>query len=616
MTPIRISAFALLLSAAIAALLPVAFPFHCALVPAVAGALLRIDLGSSGPAAPFLIINAVVSIAVAIWGLKRGSPPDGMRLALFSAAMTGVLLAQSIVAFLLFWEGMSLVSAFLVATNHGKRFVRRAVFSYALVSQLGALSITAFLAILAVHAGTGAFAGIALASGTLPTGVRIAALSLAALGFGSKAGLVPLQFWLPRAHPAAPANASAMLSGIMLKLAVYGLLLACFVLAAPAPWAIGVALLLAGAASALLGGLYAAVESDIKRLLAFSSIENVGIIVATLGLAVLAAAMQQPALAALAIVALLFHSVNHAMFKSLLFLGAGTLVERLHVTNLDQLGGLAKGALRRSALWMLLACMAASALPPLNGFASEWLVFNGFIHALAVGSPWFKALALFGIAALATTGGLAAAAFVKLYGVGFLGEPRHPAPVEPEPFDASDAALALLGAASVAIGMIPSVVLRPLSQLAGGMMGEAPLPVPNLSVLPFLALLPVAGAVFAVVTANRRGVREAGTWTCGSVVTLRSQYTATVLSKPLRLIFGFALFPQRERRTEYGTSRWIPTRITYVLSTRYVFDELARNIAAFVQRVSRGARRFQGGFLRVYLGYALAAFLAALAVAR
>jgi len=487
MTPMRIWAFALLLGSAVLALLPVAIPFHCTLVPVVAGALLRVDVGSSLPAAPFLVINALVSIAVAIWGLKRGSPSDGMRLALFSAAMTGVLLAQSIVAFLLFWEGMSLVSAFLVATNHGKRYVRRAVFSYGLVSQLGALSITAFLAILAVHAGTGAFAGIALASGTLSIGVRTVALSLAAIGFGSKAGLVPLQFWLPRAHPAAPANASAMLSGIMLKIAVYGLLLACFVLAAPAPWAIGVALLVAGALSALLGGLYATIESDIKRLLAFSSIENVGIIVATLGLAVLAAAMHQPALAALAVVALIFHSVSHAMFKGLLFLGAGTLVERLHVTNLDQLGGLAKGPLRRSAPWVLLACMAASALPPLNGFASEWLVFNGFIRALAVGSPWFKTFALFGIAALAMTGGLAAAAFMKLYGVGFLGEPRHPAPIEPEPFDASVAALAFLGVASVAIGVVPSVVIRPLSQLVGGIMGETPLPIPNLSVLPFLA---------------------------------------------------------------------------------------------------------------------------------
>ncbi|MHB8146097.1 MAG: proton-conducting transporter transmembrane domain-containing protein [Vulcanimicrobiaceae bacterium] len=616
MTPTRRLSFSLLCGVAVGSLLPIAMPFHFAIVPVISSELFRIDFGSSPLAAPFLIINAVVSIAVAIWGLKRGSATDGIRLALFSATMTGVLLAQSMAAFMLCWEIMSLVSAFLVATNHSRRSVRRAVFSYVLISQLGALGIALFLAILAAHAGTGAFAGIASASGTLSLGMRTVALSFAAIGFGSKAGLVPLQFWLPRAHPAAPANASAMLSGIMLKIAVYGLLLACFVLAAPAPWAIGVALLLAGSLSALLGGLYATIESEIKRLLAFSSIENIGIIVAALGLAVLAAAMHEPALAALAIVALIFHSVNHATFKGLLFLGAGTLVERMHVTNLDQLGGLAKGPLRRSAPWILVACMAAAALPPLNGFASEWLVFNGFIRALAVGSLWFKVLAMIGVAALATTGGLAMAAFVKLYGVGFLGEQRHATSVEPEPFDASVAALALLGAAAIAIGIIPVLVVRPLSLLVSDLLRAQPLPVPNLSWLPALALLPVIGGALSLVLAKWRGVREAGTWTCGSTVTQRSQYTATVLSKPLRLIFGFALFPERERRVEYGASRWIPTRITYALSTRYVFDELARNLAAFVQRASRGARRFQGGFLRVYLGYALAAFLAALAVAR
>jgi hydrogenase-4 component B len=585
-------------------------------VPAVLGELLRIDFGSSALATPFLLINAAVAIAIATWGLKRGAESDNLRLALFAASMAAVLFSQSLAAFILSWEAMSLVSAFLVATNHTRRPVRRAVFSYVIVGQLGAFCITAFLAILAAHAGTGAFSGMVVAATTLSMTTRTVALSLALVGFGSKAGLVPLQFWLPRAHPAAPANASAMLSGVMLKIAVYGLLLACFVLAAPAPWAIGLALLLAGSASALLGALYAAIESEIKRLLAFSSIENVGIIVAALGLAVLAASLDEPALAALAVAALIFHCINHAAFKSLLFLAAGTLVERLHITNLDQLGGLAKGPLRCSAPWILVACMAAAALPPLNGFASEWLIFNGFIKALVLGSIAFKMVAALAIAALATTGGLAAAAFVKLYGVGFLGEQRHPAAIEPERFDASVLALGALGTICVAFGFIPGIVLRPVFALAARLFGATPITVPTFSLLPALAVLPILGGVAALVLARRRGVRMAGTWTCGSVVTTRSQYTATVLSKPLRLIFGFALFPERERLTDYGVSRWFPTRIRYALSTRYVFDEGARAVASFVQRLSRRARIVQGGLLRVYLGYALAALLAALAVAR
>lgn len=579
-------------------------------------AYLPLEFATAPLAMPFLLIVGLVAIAVAVWCLKRGADVDGFRLALFTLSMVGVLTSQSITAFALCWEAMSLISAFLVATHHGRRPVRRAVFAYVLVSQLGALCIIASLAVLAVHAGSGRFAHLASASATLSNGTRTAALLLSIVGFGSKAGLVPLQFWLPRAHPVAPASASAMLSGAMLKIAVYGLLLACFVLAGPAPWEFGAVLLLVGALSAMTGALYATIESDVKRLLAYSSIEHVGIIVAALGLAVLGAAMREPALAALAIVALLFHSINHAAFKSLLFLGAGTLAERLHVTDLDQLGGLARGTLRRSAPWILLACMAACALPPLNGFASEWLVFNSLIKALSLGSPLFKSLSLFGLAAIAITGGLGAAAFIKMYGVGFLGEPRHQHDLEHEPFDASVAALMLLACICIAFGLFPTLCVRPISVLAAGLAGAQPLAVPQLGLLPVLAVLPVLGALAALAVVRWRGVRLARTWSCGSAVTVRSQYTATVLSKPLRLIFRFALFPERQRVIETGVSPWLPTRIMYVLSTRYLIDELARALAAIMQRVSRRTRVVQGGLMRVYLTYALVAFALALAVAR
>ncbi|MGZ6127918.1 MAG: proton-conducting transporter transmembrane domain-containing protein [Vulcanimicrobiaceae bacterium] len=614
---IRLAGFGSLCLVAVACIaLIVAKPFHLCAVPMVNPALLRLDFAWTPLAIPFLLIIAVVAIGVATWGLKRGAEQDGFRLALFGASMVGVLLAQSVSAFALCWEVMSLVSAFLVATNHTRRPVRRAVFSYVLISQAGAFCIIAFLAILAVHARVGTFSAIASSAATLSGQERAAALLLAIVGFGSKAGLVPLQFWLPRAHPAAPANASAMLSGVMLKIAVYGLLLACFVLVAPAPWSAGIALLVVGCISALVGALYATIETEMKRLLAYSSIENVGIIVAALGLAVLAAAIHEPALAALAVVALLFHSINHATFKSLLFLSAGTLVERIHVTDLDQLGGLAHGPMRRSAPWILFACMAASALPPLNGFASEWLVFNSLIKALAVGSPLFKALAVSGIAALATTSGLGAAAFVKLYGVGFLGAQRHSRNTEPESFDASVGALALLAGACVMFGVFPMLLVRPIGAVVTTIVGAQPLALAQLTPLPVLALLPIFGAAAALVAARRRGVRVAGTWTCGSTVTLRSQYTATVFSKPIRLIFAFALFPQRARVVETGLSRWIPTRIKYVLSSRYVIDEFACIVAAFVQRFSRRTRVVQGGLMRVYLTYALVAFILALTVAR
>ena len=615
--PARFLGFLLLCFAAGVSLAPLfASHLQAAVTAAVFPQYLRLDFGSTPLAWPFLAINAGVMMAAAVWGLKRGSQSDGWRLAAFGTAMTAVLLAQSLAAFVLAWETMSLVSAFLVATYHQRRSVRRATFSYVLVSQIGAICIVAALGILAVHAGSGAFADISRASASLTGATRIGALTLALVGFGSKAGLVPLQFWLPRAHPAAPANASAMLSGVMLKIAVYGLLLACFTLAAPAPWAIGVALLIVGSLSALIGALYASIESDVKRLLAFSSIENVGIIVATLGLAVLAFAIHQNSLGALALVALLFHAVNHAAFKSLLFLAAGTLSEQLHVTNLDQLGGLAFGAMRRSAPWVLVGCIAASALPPLNGFASEWLAFNAFIRTMNGASISLIAFALVAIAALATAGGLAAAAFVKMYATGFLGDERHPREETAESFDASVLALALLAAVCLVIGVFPALVVRPIASLIAGIVDVAPLAVPNVSLLPALAVLPLLGGVAAFAAARLRGVRVSGTWTCGSTVTRRSQYTATVLTKPIRLIFHAALLPERQRIVEYGASRWLPVRITYTLSTRYLVDEAARRFAAFVQLISRRTRIVQAGFMRVYLAYALAALIAALAVAR
>ena len=613
----RAIGFVLLLGVAGFALRSIFFPFAVTVHAFVLDDFLRIDFAPARLAWPFLLIVALVSAAVAIWNLKRGEPYDGVRLALFSAAMAAVLWAQSLAAFMLGWEAMALVSAFLVATHNARRSVRRAVFAYVLVSQLGALCITAFLALLAVHAGTGSFAGIGAAASTLTPPIRIAALTLALVGFGSKAGLVPLHFWLPRAHPAAPANASAMLSGIMLKIAVYGLLLSCFVLAAPAPASIGLALFIAGALSALFGGLYATIEREFKRLLAFSSIEHLGIIVTALGFAILALAGGRGDVAVIAVVALTFHCVNHAAFKSLLFLGAGTVSERLHVTDLDRLGGLASGPLRRSAPWMLAGCMAAAALPPLNGFVSEWLVLVSFILVLGSGSVFVKVVAVCGIVALATTGGFGAAAFVKAYGIGFLGAPRQPQTSAPEAVDASVVALAGLAALCVGIGLFPQAIIHQLVANGAQLLAVKPVGFAfEVAPLRTLALLPILGAVLALVLARRRGVREAGTWTCGSLVTPRSQYTATTLSKPLRLIFAFALFPTRERITEYGFSRWIPTGVRYVLSTRYVFDELSNSFAALVQRAARRMRVFQGGRLRVYLGYALGALLAALAIAR
>jgi len=616
--PRRLLGCAALLSTALIAL--AAIVLHgtpgVAILPLIAPQQLRLDFASTTLALPFLGLIALVVPAVAVWGLRRGAPDDGLRLALFVLAMTGVLLAQSVAAFFLAWETMSLVSAFLVGTHHERRAVRRALLSYILVSQLGALCIVAGLALLAAHAGSFRFIDIAHAAAGLPLDLRSIIIALLLLGFGSKAGLVPLHFWLPLAHPVAPANASALLSGVMLNIAVYGLLLAAFGLAAPFPLAWGVWVMLVGMLTSITGALYAAIDSDFKQLLAYSSIENLGIIATVLGVAIVTAALHDRTLTELALVALLVHTVSHGVFKSLLFLAAGNVAESAHTTDIEHLGGLRR-VMPLTAPLLLVGCAAAAALPPLSGFASEWLVFTTFFRTLPIAPPALAALLVVAIGNLAATSGLAALAFVKLFGIAFLGEPRTVREIALERPDVSLLGLGWLAFFCIAFGLAPSVLFRRMIDVGAALSGSTafdPGALPTLPVL--LAALPALGAVGAIVMARRRGVRTVPTWTCGSLVTPRSQYTATAFSKPLRRIFAFVLFPEHQQIRDTGASHWFPLRIRYTFSTRYVFDEVARNVAAVTQRLARRSRIVQAGLLRVYLVYAVVAVLIMLVVAR
>lgn len=616
--PRRALGFAALLSTAFVALLAIMLHGTPGLVltPPIEPNVLRLDFGSTTLALPFFALIVLVVPAVAGWGLTRGTATDGFQLALFVLAMLGVLLAQSVAAFFFAWEMMSLVSAFLVGTHHERRDVRRALLSFVLISQLGALCILAALALLGAHAQSFRFVDIARLAPILPAGMRSAIIALALIGFGSKAGLVPLHFWLPRAHPVAPANASALLSGVMLNVALYGLVVTCFTLAGPVPLVWGVVILLVGLLTAITGALYAAVDSDFKRLLAYSSIENLGIIASVAGLAIVAIGLHEPALAELAFVALLLHAVSHGVFKSLLFLGAGNVAEAAHTTDLEHLGGLRR-TLPLTAPLVLIGCAAAAALPPLTGFASEWLVFTSFVRLLPAVPSGLAALIAIAIGILAATSGLAALAFVKLFGVAFLGEPRTIHKVAEERVDPSFIGLGWLAFLCIAFGLAPSVPVTLLIGVASTLSGSAifdPGPLPTLPVL--LGALPFLGAIVALAVARARGVRLVPTWTCGSPVTSRSQYTATAFSKPVRRIFGFVLFPDHVEVRDIGASRWFPIRIRYTFTTRYIVDDVARNVAAAAQRFARRTRIVQAGLLRVYLAYAVAAVLILLVIAR
>ncbi len=592
---------------------PVSFVTLAAPAPA-----LRIALGLTPLAAPFLVLLALLAIPVGAWSLRRGRPIDAVLIAGFTLTMLLVLIARSVVAFFFAWEAMSLISAFLVAAHHERRNVRRATFVYLIVAQTGAACVLVALVLLAAWAGDPSFGAIAGAAATLPPGLRTAVFLFALLGFGSKAGLLPLHFWLPRAHPVAPANASALLSGVMLKIALYGLLLVTFELAAPGPALWGLVLIVIGTISAVGGVLYAVVDHDLKRLLAYHSVENVGIIVIAIGVALLAHSHGSSALAALALTAALFHTINHGLFKGLLFLGAGTVADTEGTVDLERLGGL-WGHLVWTAPLFLIGCAAITGLPPFNGFVSEWMTFQSLIGALAPDGDVMARLVLLGsIAGLALTGGLAAACFVKVFGVVFLGRSRRSrATPQREKFDAPAFALAWLASLCTLFGFVPLLVVGPLSRIVADAVGGAPMPLPSLPVLPAaLVLLPLAGAAYAVVLAAQRGVRKAPAWTCGSPVTAAAQYTATAFSKPLRTIFAFVLLPERQRVVDAGASSWFPKKIRYRTESRYLIDEAARRFAAAMLRLTRRARALQSGSLRIYLAYAVAAVVLVVVVAR
>ena len=415
----------------------------------------------------FLGVIGVVSVAVGLYGpayvrgFERGRDSLtalGGFAGLFLAGMLLVVLADDAFLFMVSWEVMSLSSYFLVAFQHENAANRRAAFLYLLMAHIGGLAILLGYGVLASFGG--GFAFEAMRAAPLTSGWASVAFVLAFIGFGMKAGLVPLHAWLPEAHPAAPSHISALMSGVMLKVAVYGFIRFVFDLLGDVQWQWGVAVLVIGGVSALTGVLAALVQTDLKRLLAYSSVENLGIIFIGLGLALVFLGTGHAPLGTLAFVAALYHVLNHALFKGLLFLGAGAILHSTHERDLEQMGGL----LRRmpwTGLFFLLGCISIAALPPFNGFVSEWLTFQAALQAWQLESGVLRSLIPIVSAVLALTGALVAATFVKVYGVAFLGQARsrHVRRARQVPFGmrAGQGWLALL---CLLFGVLPTAVTR------------------------------------------------------------------------------------------------------------------------------------------------------------
>ena len=533
---------------------------HASWSPPGAALALRLDSLSALFLLPIFGIPAAGSVYAVAYYPQRETGGRAVRVQLFygliTASMALVVVAANALLFLAAWEVMALCGFVLVLTEHEKRETQRAAYVYLAAAHVGVLTLFALFSLLGSAAGSLDFDRMAAAG--LAPGAALFALAL--VGFGLKAGLMPFHFWLPGAHSSAPSHVSAVLSGVLIKTGIYGLLRVTGFFEAPPLWW-GLSLLALGGASAVLGVAFALAQHDLKRLLAYHSVENIGIIAMGAGLGLVGRAVGDPALVVLGLSGAVLHVVNHALFKALLFLGAGAVDHACGTRELDLLGGVAR-AMPRTALLFLLGAAAISGLPPLNGFVSEWLVYLGSMRALSSTAslvPW----AVLAAPVLALVGGLAAACFAKVVGTVFLGTPRSEHVARHESAPAMLLPMAALAGACALIGLFPLALVPALRGAAAAWSRIAPeaLAGPGRAATASAAaitgcaaiLLALAGAIAA--WRNRRVGRAPAseTWGCGYArPSARMQYTGSSFAEMLTLRFGWAFFPRARVKPPQG----------------------------------------------------------------
>jgi len=558
---------------------------------------------------------------------RRSVAPLVVFCNIFMAAMLLVLVAADAYFFMVSWELMAVSSFFLVFFEDEKVENRRAAFIYMLVAHLGAILVLLSFGIMAGSAtGFESFSGYtfeAMRSAETPPLWASIAFAAAFFGFAAKAGVIPLHVWLPEAHPAAPSNVSALMSGVMLKTAVYGILRAGFDLAGDPELWWGSMVLVFGLVSAVLGILYALMQDDIKRLLAYSSVENIGITLIAVGLSMIFAYEKMNTLSALALAAALYHMLNHAVFKGLLFMGAGAVLHATHERSMERLGGLI-GKMKWTAPLFLVGCLAASGLPPFNGFVSEWLIFQSFLLTPAIPGRLLNVLIPLGAAALALAAALSARGFVKVFGITFLGHWRGRKGAEAVEVNRPMIAAMVMAALScLALGIFPTLVIGWLDSVPVSLVGDGIGSTARSS--GWLWLTPVAaerasysaplvfifvGAVTAVIylafRARRARVRRAPLWDCGfEKMTPRMQYTATSMSMPTRRIFGFVfIIKETVKAVARHASPFFPEKFVYRLKVRdRVWNWCYKPFADASFALARSVGRLQRGRIQVYLLY-------------
>jgi formate hydrogenlyase subunit 3/multisubunit Na+/H+ antiporter MnhD subunit len=609
-------------NAPITATLPLGLPWL--------GAHFRIDvLGAF-----FLVVIDLGAAGASLFALGYGRHDEAPERVLpfyplFLAGMNLVVLAADAFTFLISWEFMSLTSWALVIAHHREKDNLHAGYVYLVMASFGTLMLLLAFGLLAGPDGNYAFAQIR--DSQLSPTVAGLVLILTLIGAGSKAGLVPLHAWLPLAHPAAPSHVSALMSGVMTKVAVYGFVRIVLDLLGPPVWWWSMVVLAIAGITCVMGVLYALMQHDLKRLLAYHTVENIGIIFIGLGLALAFKAFGMLSAAALALTGGLLHVFNHMIFKSLLFFGSGAVLTATGERDMEHLGGLIH-RMPQTAFVFLVGCAAISALPPLNGFVSEWLTFQAILLSPQLPSWGLKFLVPAVGALLAMSAALAAACFVKAFGVTFLGRPRTPAAAQAHETDRfSLAAMFCFAALCLIAGVLPGLFMDTLAPVAEVLVG-ARMPVQRgvewLSIVPIaesrssyngllvfmFMLLSGSLAAFAIHRLASDKLRRGPAWDCGYPDTSpATQYTANSFAQPIRRVFGTMVFRAREHAEMPAPGDTRPARLVVIVRD-LIWEALYAPVATAVSTVSERLNHLQFLTIRQYLSFVFGALVTLLLV--
>lgn len=595
----------------------------------------------------FILIISLIALPASLYGIgymkqysqKYNLGVFGFFYNFFLLCMVLVATASNGLYFLFVWELMSLASLFLVFFENKDSNVIKSGFVYFIMTHAA----TAFimLGFLLLYQATGSFDFGVIKSheSAIPALIKSIIYICMIIGFGTKAGIVPLHIWLPRAHSASPSHVSALMSGVMIKMGILMFFRMFFDILPQAPLWLGIVIILIGAISSILGVLYALSEHDIKRLLAYHSIENIGIILLGLGSGLIFVSLGKPSLAILAVAAGLFHTLNHAVFKSLLFLGSGSVISQTHTRNIEKYGGLIK-LMPYTAVFFLIGSLAISGLPPFNGFVSEWLTFQSLFAGVSTQSAIIKGIFIFSAGSLALTGGLAAACFVKAFGITFLARPRS---IEAQKAKESTPfiliSMGFLASLCLILGIFSSFIIDTLQMVAKSLSAlgnsTSSLKISNMSLqinkglfatldIPILTLciviaLSITYVFISFISRNQKAVRRT-VWDCGySLLTSRMEITATGFSRSLIIIFKGIFQPTKQHEIEYVDAdiRYFSKSKTVTLGIVNIYEQyLYFPLHIKLDLASKHVKKIQSGNINQYLLYIFLMLLGLLIFAR